>query len=277
MDNQNKQLNDRAQNGDLGSEREVKDNLSSLKDKNILYIYKKTERLSMALYVLSNLFDDREPMRHSLREAGLDLISISALFLSSNTAERLAALDHFVHLSMRLISYIEIARAGNLITPMNYDLLKNEFEAVIALVKNNEENFKAGYGSILAKDFFAPVQDQTSYPLPQFNNLISSSANNSPDITLKSSQGLGSLSHKGHIRQKDKTVLDNTMTFGTKQNRSEIIISMLKKDKVLTIKDFLAVIKDCSEKTVQRELLALVAKGILKKEGERRWSKYSLI
>jgi len=44
----------------------------------------------------------------------------------------------------------------------------------------------------------------------------------------------------------------------------------------LTIKDFTKNIKDCSEKTIQRELLAMVAKGVLKKEGERRWSKYFL-
>jgi len=44
----------------------------------------------------------------------------------------------------------------------------------------------------------------------------------------------------------------------------------------LSVKDFTRVIKDCSEKTIQRELLDLVEKGIVKKEGERRWSRYSL-
>jgi len=31
-----------------------------------------------------------------------------------------------------------------------------------------------------------------------------------------------------------------------------------------------------SEKTIQRELQALVATGAVKKEGERRWTRYSL-
>jgi hypothetical protein len=42
------------------------------------------------------------------------------------------------------------------------------------------------------------------------------------------------------------------------------------------MKDFVKVIPECSEKTIQRELLDLVGKGVLKKEGERRWSTYSL-
>jgi len=51
----------------------------------------------------------------------------------------------------------------------------------------------------------------------------------------------------------------------------------LKNQSNLTIKDFSKVITDCSEKTIQRELLDMVEKGIIKKEGERRWSKYSLM
>jgi len=61
-----------------------------------------------------------------------------------------------------------------------------------------------------------------------------------------------------------------------KNQRQEAIMAVLKGQSDLTIKDFSKVIKDCSSKTIQRELLDLVAKGIVKKEGERRWSRYSL-
>jgi hypothetical protein len=36
-------------------------------------------------------------------------------------------------------------------------------------------------------------------------------------------------------------------------------------------------IKDCSEKTIQRELIVLVSEKVVKKEGERRWSVYSIV
>ena len=44
----------------------------------------------------------------------------------------------------------------------------------------------------------------------------------------------------------------------------------------MNVKDVLGVVAGVSEKTIQRELLALVDEGILKKEGERRWTLYSL-
>jgi DeoR/GlpR family transcriptional regulator of sugar metabolism len=71
-------------------------------------------------------------------------------------------------------------------------------------------------------------------------------------------------------------IKDNNNLKDIKDKRQKIIIALVKKHRTLTIKGFTGVIKDCSEKTIQRELLALVARGVLKKEGERRWSTYSL-
>ena len=36
------------------------------------------------------------------------------------------------------------------------------------------------------------------------------------------------------------------------------------------------VLASCGEKTLQRELVSMVTDGVLKKKGEKRWSKYSL-
>ncbi len=59
-------------------------------------------------------------------------------------------------------------------------------------------------------------------------------------------------------------------------DRQQIIINELRNKGQLTVKDLAEKIKDCSEKTIQRELLSLVGSGVLRKEGERRWSRYSV-
>ncbi|MBI2086848.1 MAG: hypothetical protein HYT69_01610 [Candidatus Zambryskibacteria bacterium] len=61
-----------------------------------------------------------------------------------------------------------------------------------------------------------------------------------------------------------------------KNSRQSIIVNLLKRKKEIMIKDVSPLISDCSEKTVQRELLSMVAAGILIKRGEKRWSRYSL-
>jgi predicted HTH transcriptional regulator len=58
--------------------------------------------------------------------------------------------------------------------------------------------------------------------------------------------------------------------------RRERILSIIKDKGEATIKDVSSVITDCSEKTIQRELMSLISEGVLVKEGERRWSIYKL-
>lgn len=54
-----------------------------------------------------------------------------------------------------------------------------------------------------------------------------------------------------------------------KEQRQRNILDILKGQGNLTIKDFSRVMTDCSEKTIQRELIELVNKGVVRKEGKK--------
>lgn len=70
---------------------------------------------------------------------------------------------------------------------------------------------------------------------------------------------------KGHISNNQS---DN--------QRAELILSYLKSKKSASIKDIAGVIRNCSEKTIQRELTFLIERGLVRRMGERRWSQYLL-
>ncbi|MDP3763439.1 MAG: hypothetical protein Q8Q92_02155 [bacterium] len=75
----------------------------------------------------------------------------------------------------------------------------------------------------------------------------------------------------------DKPVLKDFGTVLIKKNsRQSTIIAILKRKKEVMIKDISPIISGYSEKTIQRELLTMVKAGVLKKVGEKRWSRYSL-
>ena len=61
-----------------------------------------------------------------------------------------------------------------------------------------------------------------------------------------------------------------------KSYRRNVILDVLRTKQELSIKDISTIVTDCSEKTIQRELLGMVEEGMLTKTGERRWSRYSL-
>ena len=60
-------------------------------------------------------------------------------------------------------------------------------------------------------------------------------------------------------------------------DRAERIKTVLEAKPQATIKDIAEIITDVSEKTIQRELNSLIEKGQAQREGERRWSRYSVI
>lgn len=63
---------------------------------------------------------------------------------------------------------------------------------------------------------------------------------------------------------------------GGLSDREGHILAVVKEKGTVGIKVISQVVKGCSEKTLQRSLLALVGRGTLIKEGERRWSVYRL-
>jgi len=79
------------------------------------------------------------------------------------------------------------------------------------------------------------------------------------------------VSNKGHQKDiKDKVVRNGSA------ERSDRIIAYTRDHPGSGIKTIAELFPGVSEKTVQRELLTLISRGILRKEGERRWSRYSL-
>src|SRR3989304_5004530 len=57
-------------------------------------------------------------------------------------------------------------------------------------------------------------------------------------------------------------------------DRRESILNLIKNKKEVTIKDISSQISDCSEKTIQRELISMLKDKVIQKTGEKRWSKY---
>src|SRR3989344_4869195 len=79
----------------------------------------------------------------------------------------------------------------------------------------------------------------------------------------------------GHSPLHLKDIKDTAkMSNKTQSERMSLILTFIQKHKQASIKDIAAVVKGCSEKTIQWELRALIERGLVRKVGERRWSVY---
>lgn len=210
---------------------------------DFVFICKKTEKLASALYLVTSLLSDNEPMRWSLRSKASDFVS----FIISYKDIRQVELQNFIDTSktrvFEIVSLLEVASLGGLISSMNFLVLKEEFSLLVSHLQSIQKTDSSS--SIIPSKFF----DQSS------NQFVS---NSSVTPSLKD----------------NLTVRDNSIF--KSNNRQNIILGLLRKKKELSIKDISTIIKDVSEKTIQRELISLIKAGVILKSGERRWSKYSL-
>lgn len=219
----------------------------------LIYIFKKTEKITAALYLVSGLLKDEEPMKWELRDKAMDLVSSSFTASSSMPGDKNVVIQSIFSSALETISILNVAKVSHLISEMNHTLLVREIDNIIGLLRDRLAKSAESAGYVLSESFF---RTPSLFP--------SGFKPDSRDSSRKENSQVG-----GITQGKSDAAIK-------KSQRQENIVNILKGQSDLTIKDFSKVIKDCSEKTIQRELLDLVQKGVIKREGERRWSKYSL-
>lgn len=138
---------------------------------------------------------------------------------------------------LALSSVLSIARAGGLLSSMNAELIAREAHILLQEVAAYEE----------------------------------------PRLFLDESPTLSEIAKKSSTKIPTKNAVQKPpVDKGHIKDRREAVLSVIKDKKKASIKDISTLIRGVSEKTIQRELLALIADGVILKQGERRWSTYSL-
>lgn len=254
------------------------------------YIYKKTEKLVTALYMITNFIKDNEPLKWKLRDNALKLLSLNGQFTHVSLSERKDLIKEYQVIAFEIISLSSIASHGGLVSEMNASVLVREFNSLISLIEKDENKKMHDETVVLDSGFFkvGDVNSQTFQNSPKAE-IAQVPTTHTENNVLYSSQVQEGIVNKGQVspvvQQKSyaktepvsKEVKEKVVKQpDQKNNRQAIIIKLLSKKSGLNIKDFGDAIVGVGAKTIQRELLSMVASGKLKKEGERRWSTYSL-
>jgi len=265
----------------------TKDNQTNLtlKDNTAFgFVVLKTERLTSALYLVTSLLSDSEPLKWKLRESALGILSDIKKVETEHMADygqdfvfyKNIDVDTLVKSINDLNTLVSVAVSAGTVSTMNLVLLREEYQKLAdninASVRESMRLFmlsgydrQPGYSSL-------PTQNQVTdraYLGTVFN------AKNLPQgQSLAKELKTGNIKDKTTDRQAtDKLEADS----GLKNDRHDKIVSFLKDKGWLSIKDIATVVPECSMKTIQRDLSLMVEKGLLRKKGDRRWSRYTLV
>lgn len=249
------------------------------KDREFFFLLKKTERIISAIYLLTDLISDREPVKWLLREFSMKIIPEIVSMRGSFGNIRESDIENLENNTLKLLAFLESSYIGGIISKMNFAIFSEE---LIKLINLEREYFKK-----ISKERLIRGTDKIFF-------LDSDKAENIKSIKDKPMSYEYTEKTKRHfikdtddrVSEKDTSIKGQNANKRTNQgnilkkerkNERQLKIIDLIKDKInISIKDITENIKDCSEKTIQRELLLMVKSGVLKKEGKKRWSKYSL-
>jgi len=209
------------------------------KDIRRVYIYKKAERLASALYLVAPAFRDSVSLRtrvESLAVALTEAASLSGARLTEALSRELLALS----------SLLTMAEAGGLLSHMNGDLIIREAQALLTEVTLYEEPRLA-------------LAEPASLAALARQALGATSVSRAPHVP-----------QAGHTSAQRGGPRDQ----GHNSSRQDSILSFIKEKGSVSIKDLAGVVRGVSEKTVQRELQALIEHGQIEKQGARRWTTY---
>jgi DNA-binding transcriptional ArsR family regulator len=230
-----------------------------------IYLYKKAEKLASALYVVTNLIDNKEILRSLLREKSINIfLAIMQLEKMSLTKTEDGSLDNLLSNITEALSLLEIAYVSRYISEMNFTVLKREYIDLGALIKTKRKD-------ILSDNIRFPKEFFDVPNLYETTSIKQGALKKEKDISIKD------IKDTSNFIKKTKNDAHSKTADIRHSSRRNTILELLQDKDFVTVKDITDTIQGYSSKTLQRELLALVSEGILKKEGERRWSTYSLV
>lgn len=278
-------------------------------DPYLLFLFKKTERIVSATYILTSLITDNEPLKWELRESVLRLLKDIMSFKERTVVHTKEFVSGTLSALAEVLSLFDIAYVADFISPMNFSVMKKELELLHAIIEGRGKMGTIATPPPFLEEAFFGISKEV------FADVVSRKSDNERETTRKREQedtlvgNVGDFerlrkiqrdSYQGHSdimesvfydkasKQQKLSVPDTgkmvvkreiirPVADKLRQERKRIVIDILQKKGSAIIKDFAEVINGCSEKTIQRLLADLVGESVLKREGERRWSKYSLV
>lgn len=268
------------------------------------YAVKKTERLARAIYLITNFFSDNEPIKWNLRRESIDLLENFSRFTDSTDTHSSVDLSFIKHSLKNSLATLGVAHTGGLISEMNFSILRHEYETLLTELEAELGDDGKHTSLLFPKDFFEVSGGEgasagatrylygATYDRPreraQTASIDPASATQETDVrapedTVATTSPREATTPQGQpkplkdIKDTKRTRAPErapTTDSSSRTNRRDVILQLVKDRKEISVKDVAREIQDVSEKTLQREVVALVDEGVLERVGSRRWSRY---
>ena len=220
------------------------------------YIVLKIEKLTAALHLVTSFLNNTDPIKYKLRDQSLITLQAGLNFKYGNSIYKTAGIDDLKRAIDTLTSFIAVALTDSSVSQMNLTILQKEYRDLYNYLDRYQVNQENLVGKIEAPRVnLAPLTTNQPYHLK-------SATFHPHNSDAKAHQS----SHK---------IAQPSLQTSVNKERRDLIVGYVTEHSWSAINEIAKIVPGVSDKTVQRELAALVNEGVLLKKGDRRWSRYS--
>ncbi|MBI2610175.1 DeoR family transcriptional regulator [Candidatus Giovannonibacteria bacterium] len=260
--------------------------MTSAKDSNLNLRLKK---LTSALYRVTDLLLDREPLKWMLRERALEILT-KALTLRIESPREHDQFSNFLeNSSNEFFAALELASEGGFISGFNFELLKSEYLKTLEILHASEGSQKLELfeetKTLETQSAVSIGQVAIGHAIGQNSGTdVAKTENNLPTPYEYEEKQYNLDKHtfisQEKIKEKDfgmEEIPESSDSYRDIQARKDTIVEFLKQKEWASIGELVSVFRSSlSEKTLQRDLASLVEAGRLEKQGEKRWRRYAI-
>lgn len=233
-------------------------------------IESKTQKIVTAIYMVSDLIKEGDPIRKDLRKSSVlvaSLVQDIAIQSPSNAKKNITNIQNYID---KILTLLEVAVTVGFLSDMNFKIITQSLIFV-------KDDLNKKYHSITINSPLSSTMHNRAiqeFILPDFISKDSQKVQESEKI-IKVPQT------KTSSYQTDKndtmSIINNTKDILSFTQREDRILAIIKEKKDVSVSDVSIQFPEISEKTIQRMLIKLVEQGTLTKIGEKRWSRYSVV
>lgn len=217
------------------------------------HLLDKIKKLTNALYRVTDLLSDKEPLKWTLRNKAVIIYEnlVSVILLTGEVKDKNYILNETLNYISQLINTLELVSMGTYVSNLNFEILKKEYINLKSFIEGSKDEIVAEQ-KLLAESIEHNGQ------------------------TAKSNGQKTSIGHKTDAQHQVSHKVPRKENGLKIDDRKQKIFELIKKEGAKTISEITPLFSGVSAKSVQRDLLELVKTGKLNAEGEKRWRKYKL-
>ncbi len=228
-------------------------------------LYKKIERIAVATTYLLNQLQEGDVLRNEVHATVVKLIHHAIVLKDGFRASGFdKAADVLVSLRV-LMTYIDMLRATGAVSDANLELYKSACARVVALIRSGQESHLSE-GFVLSDDLIGKGHESVREDIVK-QEQVPRVHKEQKSVAPTPAKQIRPVAHTPKVTYVPKGNTD----------RRTALLTVIESRGAVTIRDLVSVVPGISEKTIQRELQAMIIDGILKKEGDRRWTTYSRV